>query len=234
MFPIRDNAPRWTFPFVTLGLIAANVLVFGYQLSLFAEGPPAQEAFVQTFGSVPAKISAALAGRYSFGAGLGPIFTSMFLHGGLMHLLGNMWFLWIFGDNIEDDLGHGGYLVFYLLCGVLATAAHYASNPASTIPSVGASGAISGVMGAYVIRFPRAQITTLIPFIIFFTTVELPAIVMLLYWFAIQFLSGASSIGAEGGGVAWWAHIGGFVAGALLIKTRHRRRPAPAFHRRYC
>ena len=233
MFPLRDNAPRWTFPYVTLTLIAVNVLVFGYQISLYAEGQPAVEAFVQSFGSVPAKISAALAGQYSLGAGLVPIFTSMFLHGGLMHLLGNMWFLWIFGDNIEDDLGHGGYLVFYLLCGVLATAAHYASNPASTIPSVGASGAISGVMGAYVIRFPRAQITTLIPFIIFFTTVDLPAIVMLLYWFAIQFLSGASSIGAEGGGVAWWAHIGGFVAGALLIKTRHRRRPAPSFHRRY-
>jgi membrane associated rhomboid family serine protease len=232
VFPLRDNAPRWTFPYVTVGLIAVNVVVFGYQMSLYAEGQPAVEAFVQSFGSVPARITGALMGRYSLEGGLVPIFTSMFLHGGLMHLLGNMWFLWIFGDNIEDDLGHGGYLVFYLLCGVLATAAHYITNPLSTIPSVGASGAISGVMGAYVIRFPRAQITTLIPFIIFFTTVDLPAIVMLLYWFAIQFLSGATTVGAESG-VAWWAHIGGFVAGALLILTRPRRRPAPVARRRY-
>ena len=144
-----------------------------------------------------------------------------------------MWFLWIFGDNVEDDLGHGQYLLFYVLCGVLATAAHFVTNPLSTLPSVGASGAISGVMGAYVVRFPQARITTLIPFVIFFTTVELPAAVMLLYWFAIQFLSGASSIGAEGGGVAWWAHIGGFIAGALLILTRPRRRPKQARRRTY-
>jgi membrane associated rhomboid family serine protease len=233
MFPIRDNAPRRTFPFVTILLILANTAVFFYQMSLFVEGRAAGEAFVQSFGAAPAAITAALAGRTPLGDGLVPVFTSMFLHGGLMHLLGNMWFLWIFGDNVEDDLGHGGFVLFYLACGLLALSTHYLANPMSATRVVGASGAISGVMGAYLVRFPRAQITTLIPFIIFFTTVELPAVVMLLYWFAIQFLSGASSIGAEGGGVAWWAHIGGFVAGAMLILTRPRRRPAMPRRLRY-
>ncbi|MBI1353397.1 MAG: rhomboid family intramembrane serine protease [Acidobacteria bacterium] len=225
MIPLRDDAPRWTFPGVTLALIGVNVLVFLFQMSLYTRyGPEGEQAFVMSFGAVPARVSAALTGRASLEAGLIPIFTSMFLHGGWMHLLGNMWFLWIFGDNIEDDLGHGQYLAFYLGCGVLASLAHYLSNPLSTLPSVGASGAISGVMGAYVVRFPRARITTLIPILVVFTTVELPAAVMLLYWFAIQFLSGATTV-SEGAGVAWWAHIGGFVAGALLILTRPRRRP---------
>jgi membrane associated rhomboid family serine protease len=144
-----------------------------------------------------------------------------------------MWFLWIFGDNVEDELGHVTYLAFYLFCGVLAAAAHYVTAPYSTIPTVGASGAISGVMGAYMMRFPFARITTLVPLFVIFTTIELPALVMLVYWFVIQFVSGAAEIGMEGGGVAWWAHIGGFVAGAALIwlKPRKTRRSGGRYRR---
>ena len=233
MFPLRDDAPRTGFPTVTFALIAINVAVFLYQVSLLLNAPQAEQAFVMSFGAVPAKISLALAGRYSLQEGLVPILTSMFLHGGLMHLAGNMWFLWIFGDNVEDELGSPLYLAFYLGCGVLASMAHYATDPYSTIPTVGASGAISGVMGAYMMRFPFARVTTLIPLFVIFTTVELPALVLLAYWFLIQFVSGAAETGVEGGGVAWWAHIGGFVAGAALIwlkpkklrrgRTRYRR-----------
>jgi membrane associated rhomboid family serine protease len=233
MFPLRDDAPRSGFPSVTVFLIAVNVVVFFYQTSLFLNAPQAEEAFVQAFGSVPAKVSLALAGRASWEQGLLPILTSMFLHGGLMHIAGNMWFLWIFGDNVEDELGHVPYLGFYLVCGVLASLAHYASNPYSTIPAVGASGAISGVMGAYMMRFPFARITTLIPLFVFFTTVELPALVMLVYWFVIQFLSGSAETGMEGSGVAFWAHIGGFVAGAALIWLKPRKsRPGRTRYRR--
>lgn len=235
MFPLRDDAPRTGTPTVTYCLIAINVAVFLYQVSLFFEAPRAEDLFVMSFGAVPAKISLALDGRYSFAEGLLPIFTSMFLHGGLMHLAGNMWFLWIFGDNVEDELGSGWYLTFYLLCGVLASAAHYATDPFSTIPTVGASGAISGVMGAYMMRFPFARITTLIPLFVIFTTVELPALALLAYWFLIQFISGAAETGAEGGGVAWWAHIGGFAAGAALIwlKPKKVRRARARLRRRW-
>ena len=224
MIPLRDDAPRWTTPYVTRVLIGLNVLVFLYQFTLYLGDPRVGDAFVQGFGSVPAKISAAFAGRYPVDAAFLPVFTSMFLHGGWLHLIGNMWFLSIFGDNIEDELGHLPYLLFYLTCGVIASVAHYLANPLSVIPAVGASGAISGVMGAYMVRFPWARIVTLIPLFFFFTTIELPAVIMLFYWFFIQFASGAASLGMEGGGVAWWAHIGGFVAGAVWIWTRPRRR----------
>lgn len=233
MIPIRDDAPRWTFPGVTLALIAINVAVFVYQGVLYASSPGAAEAFIQSFGATPALTTRALTGSGSLETGLAPLFTSMFLHGGIMHILGNMWFLWIFGDNVEDELGHVRYLLFYLACGLMASLAHYVANPFSTIPSVGASGAISGVMGAYLVRFPWARVTTLIPFIIFFTTVEIPAALMLVYWFAVQFLSGASTAAAESG-VAWWAHIGGFAAGALLVwlkPPRRRRRRHVAYRR---
>ena len=235
MFPIRDDAPRTGTPTVTFCLIGVNVAVFLYQLTLFLGAPQAEEAFVMAFGAVPAKISLALDGRYSFEEGLLPVLTSMFLHGGLMHLAGNMWFLWIFGDNIEDELGHVPYLLFYLICGVFASIAHYATDPYSTIPTVGASGAISGVMGAYMMRFPFARITTVIVLFVLFTTVELPAIALLIYWFVIQFVSGAAEMGMEGGGVAWWAHIGGFVAGATLIWLKPKKkktRPLRANRRR--
>jgi len=220
MFPIRDDAPRFGTPFVTVALIAVNVTVFLYQFSLAVESPGAQQAFVETLGAIPLRTEQAFAGHYPLIAGIGPIFTSIFLHGGWLHLIGNMWFLWIFGDNVEDELGHLAYLLFYLGCGLLASTAHILANPASVIPAVGASGAIAGVMGAYLVRFPYARIVTLVWIFVFVTTIEVPAVLMLVYWFAIQFASGA----ADTGGVAWWAHVGGFVAGAILIWSRPRRR----------
>ena len=153
---------------------------------------------------------------------LSSVITSMFLHGGWMHLIGNMWFLWVYGDNVEDALGHGKYLLFYLLCGVAAAAAQYVVYPDSRVPTLGASGAIAGVMGAYLIKFPHSRILTLIPIFFFFTTLELPAVLILVYWFVLQFFSGFGSIGysqVSQGGVAWFAHIGGFIAGMILIKT---------------
>lgn len=222
MIPIRDDAPRLTVPFVTWTLIAANIAVFLYQFSLAMEGTRAEMAFVASFAFIPERVSGAVTGSVPVLAGLLPILTSMFLHGGWMHLIGNMWFLWIFGDNIEDELGHGAYLLFYIGCGIAATIAQFLSEPGSRIPMVGASGAIAGVMGAYLIRFPRARVTVLLPIIIIWTTVRLPAFLMLTYWLAIQVMSGWGSGAA--GGVAWWAHIGGFVAGVGLVLTRRRRR----------
>jgi membrane associated rhomboid family serine protease len=154
----------------------------------------------------------------------------MFLHGGWMHLIGNMWFLWIFGDNVEDVLGHGKYLLFYIGCGIAAALVHALLNPYSRLPTVGASGAIAGVMGAYLVKFPHSRILTLVPIIIFFTTFEIPAFLMLLYWFFIQIFSGIGSVGysqVSRGGVAWFAHVGGFVAGVVfvyLLGTRERYR----------
>jgi membrane associated rhomboid family serine protease len=161
----------------------------------------------------------------------------MFLHGGWMHVLGNMWFLWIFGDNVEDVLGHGKFLLFYLACGIAAGLAQVLIDPSSRVPTVGASGAIAGVMGAYIVKFPRSRILTLIPIIIFFTTVEVPAWLMLIYWFVLQLFQGLGSIGyshiSQGGGVAYMAHVGGFVTGALLIllvpRPPQRYMPPPSY-----
>ncbi|MGH7349332.1 MAG: rhomboid family intramembrane serine protease, partial [Candidatus Rokuibacteriota bacterium] len=151
------------------------------------------------------------------------VFASMFLHGSWMHLLGNMWFLWIFGNNIEDSMGRLRYLGFYLVCGVVAALAQVVANPASGVPMVGASGAISGVMGAYLVLYPRVRVWTLVPIGFFVTSFALPAWVMLLYWAGLQLLSGVLSVGVEGGGVAFWAHLGGFVAGVVLVKLLARQ-----------
>ena len=224
VFPLRDDNPRRSFPTACVTLIAVNVAVFLYQFALMIESPQQAEAFIYALGSVPAQISESLAGRYPMDQSLPGLLTSTFLHGGWVHLIGNMWFLWIFGDNIEDQFGHGRFVLFYLTCGVMASVIHFAFNPFSNIPAVGASGAISGVMGAYLVRFPHARVTTLVVLFIIITRVELPAGVMLAYWFLIQFVSGAGSIGAEGGGVAWWAHIGGFAVGALWMWNRRSPR----------
>ncbi len=225
MIPLRDDAPRFSYPAVTLVLVLLNVAVFLYQVYLSLVSAQAQVVFVETFGAIPLRAGYALAGKYPLMEGVAPVFTSIFLHGGWLHLIGNMWFLWIFGDNVEDELGHFPYLVFYVACGVLASVAHVVANPQSTVPAVGASGAIAGVMGAYLVRFPWARIITLVPIFFFFTTIEIPAVLMLFYWFAIQFFSGAASFASgSSGGVAWWAHVGGFVAGAALIWSRPRRR----------
>jgi len=215
MIPLKDINPTRTFPFVNIALILTNVVVFFYQKTLPAH---AQKMFVLAYAAIPARIPAFLAGHTSAQIALEPLFTSMFLHGTFMHLAGNMLFLYIFGDNIEDVFGHIGYLFFYVFCGLGSGLAHVLFNWHSAVPALGASGAISGVMGAYAVYFPRNQILTF--FFIFL--IPIPAIIILGYWFVLQFLEGISGLGmAQSGGVAFWAHIGGFVMGvliALLVK----------------
>jgi membrane associated rhomboid family serine protease len=219
MFPLRDDNPRTITPIITITLIAINSLVFFYQLSL---GPRGEQLFVYQFGAIPSVVVGAesLPPTVAVVPPAVSLFTSMFLHGGWMHLIGNMWFLWIFGDNVEDILGHGKYLMFYLLCGIAAALTHVALNADSRVPTVGASGAIAGVMGAYMVKFPRARVLTLVPIFIFITFYELPAFFVLAYWFVIQIFSGVGSVAysqVSEQGVAWFAHVGGFVAGMLLI-----------------
>jgi membrane associated rhomboid family serine protease len=217
MIPLGDTIRSHSKPVVTMLIILANVMVFFYMLTL---DEYSQNHFISQYALIPA--------RFRFTA----VLTSMFLHGGWWHIIGNMWFLWVYGDNVEDVLGHGKYLVFYLACGVAASLAQYAMSPDSHVPTLGASGAIAGVMGAYLVKFPHSRIKTLIPIFFFWTTLEIPAVLMLAYWFILQFFSGLGSVGhsqVSQGGVAWFAHIGGFVAGMILISTmgtrdRYRRR----------
>lgn len=229
MIPLKDINPTERTPVVTIVLVVINALVFIYELTL-AE-PEARRLFF-TLGMVPAR--AALfpsSPEIGLGDAFLPLLTSMFLHGGWLHVIGNMWFLWVFGDNIEDRLGHGRFLVFYLLCGVLAGLAHTVMNLASTLPAVGASGAVSGVMGAYLMLFPSSRVVTLITLGWYWFTTRLPAYVMILYWLAVQLLSGTVSLGQRGeGGVAWWAHIGGFAAGAVLVYLFRQRQKRPVVH----
>ena len=216
MIPIRDRNPSDTFPYITIGIIAINILIFLYELSLGS----GLDVFIMKFGVVPFKV-----GHYSqvpeftFISTFSPFILSMFLHGGFVHLIGNMWFLWIFGDNIEDKLGHFEFLGFYILCGIIASSVHVFFNIQSGTPCIGASGAIAGVLGAYMVTFPRARVVTIVPLFIFIQVIELPAIVVLGFWFVIQFFNGAISITASttGAGVAWWAHIGGFAAGVIIL-----------------
>jgi membrane associated rhomboid family serine protease len=213
MIPLRDTQPSRTTPIVTVGIIVANVLVFLYQVSLDRFSV---NHLIAEYGVIPDRLHAL------------SLVTSMFLHGGWMHVIGNMWFLWIYGDNVEDVLGHARYLLFYLLAGVAAGLLQVALSWDSRVPMIGASGAIAGVMGAYLVKFPRARVLTLIPVFVFFTTVEIPAVFILLYWFVIQFFSGVGSIGyshLSQGGVAWFAHVGGFVAGMILILLMGTRDP---------
>jgi membrane associated rhomboid family serine protease len=213
MIPLRSSERTYSFATVTLILIVINLLVFLYELTLSGWR---LNYFIATYGIVPDRLH------------ISSLLTSMFIHGGFLHILGNMWFLWVFGRGIEDILGHGKFLVFYLACGLAAGLIHILVNASSPVPTVGASGAIAGVMGAYLIKFPRARIVTLVPIIIFITTVDIPAAFLLLYWFAIQFFSGVGSVGysqASSGDVAWFAHIGGFLAGMgliMLLPTRQR------------
>ena len=215
MIPLRDIIPSRTTPYVTVTLIVLNGVVFGYEFLL---GKGVQE-FIYLFGLVPAEFS------------WPTVFTSMFLHGGLMHAGGNMLYLWIFGDNVEDRMGHGRFVAFYLLCGVAAALAQTWVSPDSVVPMVGASGAIAGVMGAYFVLYPKSRIVTLLPLIIVFQVIEVPAIVFLGIWFLMQFVSGLGSLAvtsADGaaqmaGGVAFWAHVAGFAAG--LVGVWFFRRP---------
>jgi len=222
LIPLRDNIPSRTVPFVTYILIGANVLAFLFELSL---GPQLHQ-FIQIFGVVPAKVTTIIteAPQLVHYAAL-PFFTSIFLHGGWMHLLGNMLYLYIFGDNVESALGHFRYLIFYLCSGVAASLVHILFNFGSDIPTVGASGAIAGVLGAYFLLFPRAKVVTLVPIFFFVTFIEVPAILFLGLWFLIQFVSGSMTLGsgAAAAGVAWWAHIGGFAVGAGYTLFRYRK-----------
>ena len=220
MLPLSDHNPRRTVPVVNTLLIIANVWMFLWEISLGYDAEPvlANVAFI------PA--------RFWYAPLIGPSFfsilISMFLHGGWMHLGGNMLYLWIFGDNIEDRLGHFPYLIFYIACGFAATLTHAVMNPASRLPSIGASGAIAGVLGAYILLFPRARVTTFIPFFIFFTIREIPAIFVLGIWFVLQLFVGVQSFGVaptqEAGGVAYFAHIGGFLAGMAFVAAMGGRR----------
>ncbi len=222
MIPLRDDNPTRITPVITVGLIALNVLVFMYQSSLGRNG---EQLFIYQFGAIPAVIT----GSQSLPAELiaiPPLFsllTSMFLHGGFMHLAGNMLYLWIFGNNIEEAMGHFRYLLFYLVCGLLAASANILTDLSSVLPMIGASGAISGVLGAYLLLYPRAQVLTLIPLGFFIRLMYIPAGLVLTIWFVLQLISSSLSRG-QGGGVAWWAHIGGFAAGMALVGLFKKRR----------
>jgi membrane associated rhomboid family serine protease len=241
VFPLRDDNPTLLTPYVTWALVLANVAVW-----IFLEGagtsPRVLGEAVCTYGAIPAEITGRTGGMS--GVDLGPgapaclfggltwsaVLTSMFMHGGWMHLISNMWFLWIFGNNVEDSMGHLRFLVFYVLCGALASAAHIVSAPGSAVPMVGASGAISAVMGAYLLLYPRVRVHTLFIIIIFIRIVPVPAWIILIWWFVLQVLSGLVDP-ATGGGVAFWAHVGGFVAGLSLVKLFENRQLVAARRR---
>ncbi len=229
MIPLRDDAPRFSTPYVTYFLIALNSMVFLMELAL---PRTERDALFYRLGAVPQHLVAWLAGSGHVGhtnavQALLPLFTSMFLHASWLHLIANMWVLWIFGDNVEDYLGHLPYLLFYLVTGVAAGIAQVLLNWGSPVPTVGASGAIAGVMGAFLLLYPRAKVLTIVPLIIIFTFWWIPAWIVLGYWFLAQFLGGAvteiSTAHAASGGVAFWAHVGGFLAGMLLIKLIPQR-----------
>jgi membrane associated rhomboid family serine protease len=230
MLPIRDDQPRYSTPWVNYFLIGLNLAIFFFEFTLDARS---LEVLVRQFGVVPSHLELFLSGspRYSLVAIVLPFFTSLFLHGSWMHVIGNMWFLYIFGDNVEDYLGHFKYLVFYLLTGVLAMGTHMVMNLHSTAPALGASGAVFGVLGAYFVLYPRARVLTWI-FEVLFLVIWIPAWIILIYFFVLNFLSGTQSLFAihrqNMGGIAFWAHVGGFVSGALLVKVfgeRQRRHP---------
>ena len=216
MIPLQDDNPTESIPVVTVGFIAACTLVFLYEASL---PEPLVEAFVFHYGAVPALLfgRASLPPELAGFPAYASLFTSMFMHGGWMHLLGNMLYLWIFGNNVEDVMGHVRFILFYLLCGILAAFSHALTDPTSAVPMVGASGAISGVLGAYLLLFPKAQVLVLIPLGFSSRLMYVPAWVALGLWFLLQLLSGGMSLGRQGGGVAFFAHIGGFLAGMALI-----------------
>jgi membrane associated rhomboid family serine protease len=225
VIPYKDENPTVLTPIVTIGIIAVNVLAW-----LFVEGAGSGEAVAASvcqLGMIPAELfrTVPLGTRVPLGPGLAcvtdtphyaTVITSMFMHGGWLHIIGNMWFMWVFGNNIEDSMGHTRFVVFYLLCGVVAAGTQLLTDPHSRVPMVGASGAISGVLGAYILLFPRVRVHTLVTLGFFVSTVALPAYVMLGYWFVLQLLLGMVSRGA--GGIAVWAHVGGFIAGVALIK----------------
>ncbi len=212
MIPLRDVIPSRTTPVVTVTLIVLNALAWFFELALPRRQLP---AFLRVYGVVPADFSAPT------------LVSSMFLHGSWPHVIGNMWYLWIFGDNVEDRMGHGRFLVFYLLCGIVAALAHVAMSPGSTLPTIGASGAIAGVMGAYFVLYPHSRVLTLMPLIVFVEIIELPALFLLGFWFVMQLFSagiGAITEAGDSGGIAFVAHVAGFAAGAAGVLVFRKKR----------
>jgi len=217
MIPIRDNQPSNCFPVVTYILMGINLLVFILQIQTGFDN----KVFFYSYGLVPAKYTVhEISRHFSIGNQLFSIFSYMFLHGGFLHFIGNMWSLYIFGDNVEEHFGSLRFLGFYLLCGIISGLFHFFVNPLSMMPTIGASGAIAGVMGAYFLLYPKSRILTVIPIIIIPWFVEIPAFIFLGIWFLIQFLNAAGS--GAGSGIAWWAHIGGFIAGLALVKLNRK------------
>ena len=237
MFPIKDTIPSKRFPVVNFTIIGLNILVFFFEVSLNEDE---LNNLIIGLGVVPVRYTELLiTSQWDIGALwlLIPLLSNMFLHGGLAHIIGNMWSLWIFGDNVEDRMGRWNYLCFYLLCGLLASITHILSDPTSTVPAIGASGAISGVMGSYMFLYPHSQIIFFVP-ILFIWFIQLPAFIYLGFWFFTQFMSGTSSLGSSmSGGIAFWAHIGGFVAGAILFRfflwEKKRKMYADEYYRNY-
>ncbi len=223
MIPIRDDNPTHTFPIITYLLIALNILVFVFQTLLVQ----ANESFVYQFALIPVELTSTFSLE-----NISNIFSSMFMHAGLAHIGGNMLYLWIFGDNVEDRLGSVRYLIFYILGGLIASLAHVITNPLSQVPTVGASGAIAAVLGAYLVLYPRQRVLTLIPLGFFLRLTMLPASLVLGVWFLLQFFQGVMTIGGpDVGGVAFWAHIGGFVSGVLLSQIFKKPESSyPAYH----
>ena len=236
MLPLKDDVPSSSVPFVTFALIGLNAAVFLYQASLGMDADPraarAAQAFVAEFGMVPCRLTGACLVADQFPHPVVTMFTSMFLHGGLFHVGGNMLYLWIFGDNVEDTLGHGRFTLFYLASGVAGAVAQTLVNPRSSVPMIGASGAVSGVLGAYLFLFPYARVLVLFVFGFFVRAVYVPAMIVLGFWIVVQFLNGVITVstsasgGAETGGTAWFAHIGGFLAGIVLLFLMRPRRTA--------
>lgn len=256
MFPIRDDNPQILTPYVTYGIIGLNVLAWVVVQGLGSE--PALASSICTLGLIPGELLQSVSAGTRFRVGPNTVcvlgdsaawhtmLTSMFLHGGWLHIIGNLWFLWIFGGNVEDSMGHRRFGIFYVLCGLAAAAAQIVSDPDSSVPMVGASGAIGGVMGAYIVLYPRVHVHMFVFLGFLATTIAVPAVLMLGYWLLIQVFSGIASLGAQGGGVAFWAHVGGFVAGAVLVLMfrdralldrhpyhgwRQRRSPTRNWHR---
>jgi len=221
LIPLRDTIPSRRFPIMNYLIICVNTIIFIYEILLGTQ----LDRFLFKYGLVPIYFIAAFKiEEISVWSAFVPFFTSMFLHGGWMHLIGNMWFLYVFGDNVEDKLGHIKYLFFYISCGVIAAVSQLIISWGSRVPMIGASGAIAGVLGAYMILFPHSRVLTLVPIFVFIQLVEIPAFVFLFLWFVMQFFYGAVSfVAISQGGVAWWAHIGGFVAGIFLIRVLRGR-----------
>ena len=216
MLPFKDNIPTERFPVITVLIIAINAAVFLYELTLGAAGQ--LDAFFSQYGMTPYEITHGTSLAYRGFPVYMTLITSMFVHAGWLHIGGNMLYLWIFGNNVEDSMGRARFVIFYLLCGLIAGFAQIAIDPSSQVPNIGASGAIAGILGAYLLLFPRAKVTTLIFLIVFITVVQLPAVVVLIFWFLLQVVSGLAGLGTTGDNVAYFAHIGGFIGGLAMIK----------------